>query len=114
MRTVRNEFYTDGPATVIFRKDPDGDIFALFPYMVDDRGYCGSYEHIGQHGSADYQLCIRRSKPASPEEYAELKAELESQLEYKIRVVLRANCRVDRGFPAALCPRRLEAEDASV
>ncbi|MFA5323710.1 MAG: hypothetical protein WC373_13645 [Smithella sp.] len=77
---------------VIFRKDrPDPkrgfhptDVFALMPEIpTDELGrYCACYQHIGQHGSADYHLCIRKSKPASPEEYAELKAELETHRDY--------------------------------
>jgi hypothetical protein len=98
MKTILNEYYTDGPATVIFRKYPGGEILALFPYMIDDRGYCSCYEHIGQHGAADYHHCIRSTKPASPEEYAELKAELEKLCEYKLRVCRRANFHAE-AFP---------------
>jgi hypothetical protein len=76
---------------VIFRKDrPDkygfhtNDVFALMPEIPTDMygDYCVCYQHIGQHGSANYHLCIRASKPASPEEYAELKAELERYQNY--------------------------------
>ena len=65
---------------VIFRKYKDGDILALFPQVpADDLGVlCSSYQHIGQHGGADYTLCISKTKPATPEEYAKLKAELEN------------------------------------
>ncbi len=66
---------------VIFRKDrktDGGDVFALFPTIPPDiHGYyCMSYQHVGQHGSADFSLCIANSTPATPEEYAELHAEL--------------------------------------
>ena len=69
----------------IFRKDPDGEVFALFPEDEGAPGYSMSYQHIGQHSSADYRLCIRRSKPASPEEYADLKEELES-IGYNLKI----------------------------
>jgi hypothetical protein len=71
---------------VIFRKDkPDkdgfhpNDVFALFPEEPSDLyGYeCTCHQHIGGHGGADYYGCIHASRPASPEEYAELLAELE-------------------------------------
>ena len=63
----------------IFRKFKEGDIIALFPEIKWDRQglFCSSYMHIGQHGSADYGI-IRITKPATPEEYSDLKAELES------------------------------------
>ena len=67
---------------VIFRKwlnryAGDG-VIALFPEVPGDRdGFlCQSYEHIGQHGGANYQIVIRDSNPAKPEEYADLMAEL--------------------------------------
>ncbi len=65
---------------VVFRvwKGKDGTVVALFPTLPADNSgrLCESYEHIGQHGGADYAGCIRRTRPATPEEYARLKAEL--------------------------------------
>lgn len=52
-------------------------VIALFPEDVDE-GFCNSYEHVGQHGLADYPGVIRKTTPATPEEYADLKTELES------------------------------------
>ena len=69
----------NGQTRTIFRKWPEGDILALFPDL--DHGYggiCVSYQHIGQHGGADYQHCIAATKPATPQEYAELASELTS------------------------------------
>lgn len=67
---------------VVFRKNKNGTIFALFPYIYikeDYAGfYCLSYAHIGQHSGAQYIHCISTSKPAKPDEYADLKRELES------------------------------------
>lgn len=78
---------------VVFRKwrKKWGDgIIALFPYEKwSDSSYaklCGSYEHVGQHGAAEYLTCIQRTKPATAEEYADLKAELE-QIGYKLIVL---------------------------
>jgi hypothetical protein len=75
---------------VVFRKWPKGDILALFPEIpADIDGYhCQSYEHIGQHGTADYALCIRKTRPAAPGEYADLKEELEGR-GYRLDVVTR-------------------------
>jgi len=71
------------PKTVVvfrkWKKSEGGGILALFP-LEQERGYlCTSYEHIGQHGAADYVGCIMRTKSAKPEEYADLKKELESE-----------------------------------
>jgi hypothetical protein len=64
---------------VIFRADRDGIVFALMPELpADNHGiYCTAYQHIGQHCSADYFGCIQFSRPASPDEYADLLTELE-------------------------------------
>ena len=62
---------------VIFRKFKDGEILALFPELSEGGAGIESYMHLGQHSSADYRGCIRRTKPATPEEYKDLAAELE-------------------------------------
>lgn len=77
---------------VVFRKDRTGDIFALFPTECEDYTgrYCGCYQHVGQHCSADYFGCIQDSRPATPAEYADLKTELE-RIGYTLRVIRRAS-----------------------
>ena len=74
----------DPPVVVIFRKwyrrcDGTG-IIALFPAEDWDRAgtLCTSYEHVGQHGGADYAGVISRTRPATPDEYAALARELEA------------------------------------
>lgn len=70
------------PVRVIFRKWPKkegGGVIALFPGIAATVGnpyHCQSYEHVGQHGAASFDLvnCTRKAKP---EEYADLKKELE-------------------------------------
>jgi hypothetical protein len=56
----------------------DNLIIALFPEIPADvyGMHCTSYEHIGQHGAADYQHVIQNTNPALPREYADLLAEL--------------------------------------
>ncbi len=68
----------DEPTAVVFRKWPAGDILALFPEIpADNRGFlCSAYQHIGQHGPADYHLCIQRTTPASASEFKQLLDEL--------------------------------------
>lgn len=74
------------PTITVFRKFPDGEVIALFPYLPHDASglYCVSYMHTGQHGAADTSI-TRPTKPASPSEYAPLKRELES-LGYLVEV----------------------------
>jgi len=64
--------------TVIFRKDREGEIFAMFPEVpADNYGrYCLAYQHVGQGCAADYVGCVRRSTPAKPNEYRELLTEV--------------------------------------
>jgi hypothetical protein len=52
-------------------------VIALFVDMSEGRGTIGSYMHIGQHSAASERL-LTDLKPATPEEYAPLKAELEA------------------------------------
>lgn len=68
------------PTPVVFRAFREGgDVIALFPAMRESNGRINSYQHIGQHGAADYHGLIGVTRPASPAEYAELFAELESR-----------------------------------
>jgi len=68
----------------VWRAEPHG-VLALFPEEPERDGYVSSYEHIGQHGRANYNGCMRLTRPASPDEYASLKTELE-RLGYKLDV----------------------------
>ncbi len=76
--TERDEHET----SVKFRKwrKKNGGIIALFPEIPSDiHGYYNmSYEHVGQHGGADFSSVIARTVPATAEESADLKRELES------------------------------------
>lgn len=65
---------------VVFRKfNNGGDIIALFPTVAWDEQYnCASYQHIGQHGAAAYDLVVSHSKLAADSEYKPLLKELKS------------------------------------
>ena len=56
-----------------------GDVIALFPDIDAGSGLCQSYEHVGQHGGADYQVVLKRTRLATVAEYADLKHELEER-----------------------------------
>lgn len=64
---------------VVFRKFKDGgDVVALFPEERWSRHEytISSYQHVGQHGAADYDHVITISHPARADEYRSLLAEL--------------------------------------
>ena len=74
---------------VIFRVEKDGSILAVFPYIsYSGYNYVTCYQHIGQHGEMDWDYMLK-TKPAAPEQYADLKAELES-IGYNLKVIKRA------------------------
>ena len=74
---------------VIFRVEKDGTILAVFPYNSYRKGYSVTYySHIGQHGEGVHSALIGDTEPATPEQYAELKAELEG-LGYNLKVIKR-------------------------
>ena len=73
---------------VVFRKwKKYGTVIALFPYQKGSTTgqYCDSYEHVGQHGDADYMGVLSITTPATDEEAAPLKQELES-IGYRLHV----------------------------
>jgi hypothetical protein len=69
---------------VVFRMF-NGEVIALFPEQEESRGNVNSYMHIGQHGGANYNLVMSKSKKATPSQYKDLKAELKS-IGYKLDV----------------------------
>ncbi len=72
------------------KDDPGGTVVALFPLESEGRGLCSSFEHVGQHGSADYTGVIGRTRAATPDEYRDLKRELEgAPYRYTLRVYKR-------------------------
>lgn len=71
---------------VIFRIWPNGDVIALFPDIETGLFSCNSYEHVGQHGAADYRHVVERTKQATIAEYADLAVEL-TRIGYNLRVV---------------------------
>lgn len=95
MEPVAKHNCSHGFTKVIFRKyRNNGDILALFPEVPADcyGKYCQSYEHVGQHGAADYHHCIRITIAAKPAEFADLKTELESR-GYCLQIMKRATQR---------------------
>jgi hypothetical protein len=83
------------PDLAIFRRWKDsGDVIALFPAIpadIDGR-YCLSYEHVGQHGAADFHGVVRRTLPATSKQCAGLARELR-QIGYDLKPIQRASSR---------------------
>lgn len=79
---------TQTETVVVFRKWKDtGDVIALFPEDDAGQGMISSFEHVGQHGAADFGGVVSRTVPATEDEYAALKRELESApYEYQLKV----------------------------
>ena len=74
----------------VFRVWPDGEVIALFPATAAGSQYgdCTCYQHVGQHGSADYHHVIGKTRRAKPDEYADLLHELKT-LGYTPQVYIR-------------------------
>ena len=71
---------------VVFRKyKKGGDILALFPGLKNYNYTVGCYEHVGQHGIADYTYCIEITEPALKSEYKDLYNEL-TRIGYSLTV----------------------------
>jgi len=91
---------------VIFRTDQEGITFALFPEEVaDHRGFCDCYEHVGQHGAADYFLCVDSSRPATEQEYAPLLEELQ-RIGYDLEIYKKRTPQMRDVFKAQLAESR--------
>lgn len=77
---------------VVFRKWKNGAVVALFPELpADIHGrYCDAYEHVGQHGGADYFGVVQQTKPCSVSDAADLAAELET-IGYELKPVRRVS-----------------------
>jgi len=76
--------YRQVPTMVVFRKDvrepKRTEIVAVFPELqgTNEPGTMACYARVGQHSSCHISWYFEHTKPATPEEYAPLKAELES------------------------------------
>ena len=81
--------------TVIYRRYKSGDksVVALFPEIEGDcSGNCLAYEHIGQHGAANYNHMVAITTPADAQEddVIELHNELIG-IGYELRIAKRRN-----------------------
>ena len=78
---------------VVFRRWRDSsNIIALFPEIPTDLNgrHCEAYEHVGQHGGADYHGVVRATRPATMEEAAPLAEELR-RVGYNLDPIKRAS-----------------------
>lgn len=78
---------------VVFRRWRDSsEIIALFPEIPTDINgwFCEAYEHVGQHGGADYHGVIRATRPVTVEDAAPLAEEL-TRIGYNLQPISRAS-----------------------
>jgi len=90
---------------LVNEKDPENpDVFAYFPEEnFDSKGeYKTAYSHIGQH-SAVHPNYAEESRPATPEEYQDLKTELES-IGYNLNVLNSTNETTGAASAGAFAP----------
>lgn len=93
----------DQETLVIFRRWRDSDvIIALFPELPSDYEgrICDSYEHVGQHGGADYHGVVQATRPVTDEDANDLIAEL-TRIGYRLKPIKRASQRVHESRRAA-------------
>jgi hypothetical protein len=82
---------TTAPVTeVVFRAFPNGDVIALFPYVIHSGYLVESYMHTGQHSGAAIDI-VSSTRPAKPEELAPLMQELASEYGYNLAPIKRIN-----------------------
>lgn len=107
----------ESPTPVLFRKEGKGEIVAIFPTIpAKNHGYdMRCYAHLGQHSGCSVEY-YQSTKPAKPEEYADLKRELEG-IGYVLKVVQRRTAAHTAALKAAQSrvreaakPRRGESE----
>ena len=99
----------DATTSVMFRWHK-GEALAVFPCEpYDSQGRLYScYAHMGQHSGCD-EGYMRRSRPATPQEFANLKAELEAKpYEYRLRIVAKITAEMREVFLARLRNRSAE------
>ena len=78
---------------VVFRRWRNcGSIIALFPEIPADLAgrYCEAYEHVGQHGGADYDCVIQATEPVELPETEDLTEEL-TRIGYNLRPIRRTS-----------------------
>lgn len=76
---------------VMFRKEYDGEILAVFPYLSYMCSYqITGYAHIGQHCHFPWEYVEKDTTPAMPEEFKSLYDELTS-IGHNLKVLLKPN-----------------------
>lgn len=71
--------------SVTFRKFPDGEVIAIFPYIEETDTCVLSYMHEGQHSQCFIGL-LDKLQIAKPSEYYDLFEELE-QIGYDLQII---------------------------
>lgn len=69
---------------VVFRID-GAEVVAVFPEDTTLSGKIACYAHAGQHFNCSYEWYLKKTKPASQDQYEGLKKELE-QIGYVLQI----------------------------
>lgn len=72
---------------VIFRKEKDGNIIAIFPYIIWTGSLVTCFD--GSHGACDYWHIIKKTKPCQESEYKHLNRILHNFYGYDTKVIKR-------------------------
>ena len=78
LRTKGQRQDTDWTRVIFRTYRKGGDVIALMPELEEAHGLITCYQHLGQHGIADYQRVMADTRLSTPEERWPLQAELES------------------------------------
>lgn len=77
----------DNITDVIFRKEKDNSVLAVFPYVISDNiGNIACYSHIGQHSSMSWEYFFTTKSCKNKHDFIELYDELVS-LGYNLNVI---------------------------
>lgn len=77
----------DDITDVIFRKEKDNTVLAVFPYIISDSsGNITCYSHIGQHSSMSWEYFFKTKPCRSKHDFIDLYDELVS-LGYNLNVI---------------------------
>ena len=75
---------------VCFRLENNGQISAVFPYLICDHNKnITIWDSVSGHGAASYGYATMNTVPARPSEYAQAKRILEQNYGYKLQVLKR-------------------------
>tara|TARA_Y100001938_G_C8044122_1_gene407849 strand:- start:104 stop:406 length:303 start_codon:yes stop_codon:yes gene_type:complete len=74
---------------VVFRIENNGQICAVFPYLLADKHNVTVWDSIGGHSACSYGYATVNTRPARESEYKHAKKVLENHYGYELQVLQR-------------------------